>query len=204
MGQRQGLIVLSGIAAVMVLFAVVTSLGGFGDDSPQTASRTGAGGTGTGPGTDPAGGSKDGVKGSAKAAQILQSSLQHYSDLLATGQKIVGATHYADIAAYDQAYTDPKSPAAAFAKFRISPNPEADTSYTQAAYQAAAAYGSRPKVLNQWSADMANVKGDLADWVVAAAQFQQGALKQADLDAATAKVTQDLTTAKNDVATLTR
>ncbi|GAA1951169.1 hypothetical protein [Catenulispora subtropica] len=202
MGQRQGLIVLSGLAAVMVLLAVVTMLGGF-DDDPKDPGPALAGG-GTDPNTDASAGGAAGLKGSAKAAELLRESIQHYADLLAAGQKIVGTTRYADIAAYDKAYTDPKSPAAAFAKFRMAPNPQGDSSYLNAAARAAAAYGGRPKALNQWSNDMTAVRGDLGDWVAAAARYQQGSLGQADLDAAAAKVNQDLDTARNDIAALTR
>ena len=49
---------------------------------------------------------------------------------------------------------------------------------------------------------MAKAKADLGDWVATAAQFQQGAAKQAALDAAAATVTQDLATAKADASSL--
>jgi hypothetical protein len=142
-------------------------------------------------------------KDTSKATQTLLGSVQHYGDLLASGQKIVGHTHYAGIQAYGQAYANPKSPAATFAKFRTSPNPEGDTSYLDAERKAAAAYGGdHGDVLDKWSRDMAKVKSDLGDWVATAAQYQQGAATQSALDAAAATVTQDLAAAKADVGTL--
>ncbi|NUR27513.1 MAG: hypothetical protein HOV83_17005 [Catenulispora sp.] len=200
MGQRQGLIVLFSLAAVMVLVATISALGGF-DDAPSASERYAGGAQNV----DGAGGVpvvNDGAKGSAKAVELLQASTQHYSDLFAAGQKIIGTTRYADPAAYGRAYADPKSPAAQFVKYRQSPNPESDTSYLQTEDQAAAAYGGRPKALRQWSSDMSKVKWDLGDWVAAAARFQRGEASQAELDAAAAKVTQDLAAAKGDVGGL--
>ncbi|NUR61737.1 MAG: hypothetical protein HOV87_24210 [Catenulispora sp.] len=204
MGQRQGLVLLSGLAAVIVLLAVVSALGGFSDGSGSAAAADGAGANQNADGGAAGGGNgADGLKGSAQASKLLTDAVQHYADLLATGQKIVGTTGYPDPMAYSKAYADPKSPAAALAKFRISPNPESDTSYQAAADKAAAAYGKHRSALNQWSRDMEKAKEDLASWVAMAAEFQQGAAKQPDLDAAAALVTGDLATAKGDIAAAT-
>ncbi|MFD0639063.1 hypothetical protein [Catenulispora yoronensis] len=208
MGQRQGLTLLSVLAGVMVLLAAVAALGGFDDDPRSVA------GASAGLGADPdarrsadggSGGSggADHLSGKAKASEILLASVQHYTDLLATGQTIIGTTHYASEAAYSQAFTDSTSPAAAFAKFRLSPNPEADATYTEAVNEATAAYDGKPGTLNQWTRDMAKAKWDLSDWVATASRYQQGTAAQDDLDAAAALVTQDLATAKADVAKLT-
>lgn len=204
MGQRQGLLVLSGLAAVIVLLAVVSALGGFSDDPAPAgaADRAGTSQNADGAAADGAAGA-DGLKGSAEASKVLTDSVQHYADLFATAQKIVGTTAYPDLMAYSKAYADPKSPAAVLAKFRISPNPESDTSYQAAADKAAAAYGKHRSALNQWSHDMEQAKEDLASWIATAARFQQGAAKQADLDAAAVLVTKDLATAKGDIAAAT-
>lgn len=196
MGQHQGLLVMYGIAAVAILFAVLAALGAFDGSGPKSS--------------DPAAGSVnpdgsvnggEGVsipKDASKSTQFLLVSVQHYTDLLTNGQKIVGHTHYPSIAAYAQAFSDAKSPAAQFAKYRTSPNPEADTSYLNAERQAAAAYGGdHGGRLDQWLKDMEKVKADLGDWVATAAQYQQGSATQAALDAAAATVTQDLATAKS-------
>jgi hypothetical protein len=204
MGQRQGLLLLSGLAAVMVLLAAVSALGGFGDDSGPAANGAGANANADNGDTGAGGAGADGLKGSAEASKLLTDSVQHYADLLAAGQKIVGTTGYRDLMDYSKAYADPKSPAAAFAKFRISPNPESDTTYQAAADKAAAAYGRHRSAMNQWSHDMEQAKEDLASWVATAARFQQGAAKQADLDAAAGLVTKDLATAKADIAAATR
>lgn len=199
MGQRQGFLVLWGIAAVMVLVAAIAALGGFDDDAPKASGRAG----GSNPNADNAGDAAGGTisKDSSKAQQVLLASVQHYSDLLATGQQIIGRTQYADAAAYGRAYGDPKSAAAAFTKYRLSPNPEADTTFVDSARQAAAANGGHStRTLDKWSRDMAKAKSDLGHWVAAAAEFQQGAATQAALDAAAALVTQDLATAKADAA----
>jgi hypothetical protein len=200
MGQQQGLVVMYGIAAVAVLFAVAAALGAFDGPAPKTSGAAG----GTNANVDGPGGKSAAVpKDSSKAIQLLLGSVQHYADLLASGQKIVGHTHYADIASYGRAFTDPKSAAAEFAKFRTSPNPEADVSYLDVKGKAAAAYGGdHGDVLDKWSHDMAKVKSDLGAWVGAAAQYQQGAVKQAALDAAAGTVTQDLAAAKADAASL--
>lgn len=207
MGQRQGLLVLSGLAAVIVLLAVVSALGGFSDDPAPAgaADRAGTSQNADGAAADGAAGAAgaDGLKGSAEASKVLTDSVQHYTDLFATAQKIVGTTAYPDLMAYSKAYADPKSPAAVLAKFRISPNPESDTSYQAAADKAAAAYGKHRSALNQWSHDMEQAKEDLASWIATAARFQQGAAKQADLDAAAVLVTKDLATAKGDIAAAT-
>ncbi|MFL6114172.1 MAG: hypothetical protein ACJ786_22855 [Catenulispora sp.] len=199
MGQRQGLMLLSGIAAVMVLLATIAALGGFDGDAPKASGPADGSEARNGGGTAGAPSGKD----SSKARQVLLASVQHYSDLLATGQKIVGHTRYADVVAYGRAFSDPKSPAAAFAKYRMAPNPEADTTFVDAAGRAAAADGGHASgALDQWSRDMAKAKADLGDWVAAAADFQQGAVTQAALDTAAAKVTQDLVTAKAEAARL--
>lgn len=208
MGQRQGLLVLSGLAVVMVLLALASSCGAFDDEAGSVAdgSRTnpnadqGAAGGADGAAGAADGGGADGLKGSAKASKVLLDSVQHYSDLFTAGQKIVGTTRYTDPVAYSKAYADPASPAAALAKFRISPNPEADTTYLAAAERARVAYGKHPSALNQWSRDMETTKEDLGNWVATAAQYQQGAAAQADLDAAAATVTKDLATVRGDVA----
>lgn len=199
MGQRQGLIVLSSVAVVMVVIAAIAALGGF-DDTPKT--QTAAGGTADQNADGDSGGGNAGApKDSTKASQILQASVQHYTDLLTDGQKIVGHTHYADMAAYGKAFADPKSPAAAFAKYRISPNPESDTSYIQAETQAAKADGGdHGSTLDKWARDMAKVRTDLGDWAATAVRYQQGTAPQAELDAAVATATQDLATAKADAA----
>ena len=199
MGQQQGLLVMYGIAAVAILFAIAAALGAFNDSTPKASGQS-MNPDGSGNGTESAAVPKD----SAKSTQLLLGSVQHYADLLASGQKIVGHTHYADIAAYSKAFSDAKSPAAEFAQFRTSPNPESDTSYLDAEHQAAAAYGGdHGGVLNQWLDDMAKVKSDLGDWVATAAQYQEGSATQAALDAAAATVTQDLATAKSAAASLT-
>jgi hypothetical protein len=202
MGQKQGLLVMYGIAAVAVVFAMAAAFGAF-DDSPAKAARQGDGsGASGGSGAQgPAGAPKN--TDTSKSTQLLLASVQHYADLLASGQKIVGHTHYASVTAYGQAFSNPKSPAATFAKYRVSPNPEADTTYTDAEQQAAAAYGGdHSGAFDQWLNDMAKTKSDLGDWVSAAVQFQQGATSQAKLDAAAGLVTQDLAKAKADTGSL--
>jgi hypothetical protein len=203
MGQQQGLLVMYGIAVVAVLFALAIAFGAFDGSSAKSAGRTTGGADtnsdGSGGGAAPSAVPKD----SSKSTQLLLASVQHYAGLLASGQKIVGHTRYASIAAYGQAFSDPKSPAAEFAKFRTSPNPESDTTYVDAERQAAAAYGGdHGGTLDQWMNDMAKVKSDLGDWAATAAQYQQGAATQATLDAAAAAVAQDLATAKSTASSL--
>jgi hypothetical protein len=196
MGQRQGLLVMYGIAAVAVLFAVLAAFGVLDGSGPEPAGP--AAGSTNSDGSFDGGAAADIPQDASKSTQFLLVSVQHYSDLLTAGQKIVGHTHYPTMAAYAQAFGDAKSPAAEFAKYRTSPNPEADTSYLNAERQAAAAYkGGHGGRLDQWLKDMAKVKADLGDWVATAAQYQQGSATQAALDAAAATVTQDLATAKS-------
>jgi len=202
MGQQQGLLVMYGIAAVAVIFALAAAFGAFGGSSPKSAAGTGGGANtdsgGSGGGTAPAV-----PKDSSKSTQILLASVQHYADLLASGQKIVGHTRYPGIAAYGQAFGDPNSPAALFVKFRTTPNPEGDTTYLDAGRQAAASYGGdHGGTFDKWTDDMANAKSDLGKWIATAVQYQQGAATQATLDAAAATVTQDLATARTATASL--
>lgn len=202
MGQQQGLLVMYGIAAVAVIFALAAAFGAFGGSSPKTAGGPSGGSTtnsdGSGAGAAPAV-----PKDSSKSTRILLASVQHYADLLASGQKIVGHTTYSGVAAYGQAFSDPKSPAAQFVKFRTSPNPEGDTTYADAGRQAAAAYGGdHGGALDQWVNDMAKAKSDLGGWIATAVRYQQGAATQATLDAAAATVTEDLATAKSAVSSL--
>ncbi|WP_194907644.1 hypothetical protein [Catenulispora rubra] len=201
MGQQQGLLVMYGIAAVVVIFALAAAFGAVGGASPNAAGASGGANTnsdGSGTGTAPAV-----PKDSSKSTRILLASVQHYADLLASGQKIVGHTSYPGIAAYGQAFSDPKSPPAQFVKFRTAPDPEGDTTYLAAASQAAAAYGGdHGGALDQWTNDMAKAKSDLGGWIVTAVRYQQGAATQATLDAAAATVTQDLATAKSAASSL--
>lgn len=202
MGQQQGLIVMYGIAAAAVLFAVLTAFGAFDGSGPAPSGPT------AGESTNPDGSVNGGAAGAipkdaSKSTRFLLASVQHYADLLTNAQKIVGHTHYPTMIAYAQAFGDAKSPAAEFEKYRMSPNPEADTSYLNAERQAAAAYGGDHRGrLDRWLNDMAKVKADLGDWVATAAQYQQGSATQATLDAAAAAVTQDLATAKTDATSL--
>lgn len=192
MGQRQGLLVMYGLALVAVLFAMAGACGAFGDSGPKPVGDKAGGTTNNGliagtPSIPP---------DASKATKLLLGSVQHYADLLATGQKIVGHTHYADLAAYSKAFGDPSSPAAQFTKFRTSPNPESDTSYVDVERQAAASYGgSHGGTLDKWMNTMAKAKSDLGDWVATAAQYQRGAASQSALDAAASLVTQDLAAA---------
>jgi hypothetical protein len=204
MGQQQGLMVMYGIAAVAVLFAVAAALGSFDDSSAKPVGSV-ADGSGTNPDGAASGSGAPVPKDSSKATQLLLGSVRHYADLLAAGQKIVGHTHYSDMSAYGEAFADSKSPAAAFAKFRVVPNPEADISYLDAERQAAAAYdGDHGGTLNQWLNDMAKVKTDLAQWVATAARYQQGSATQATLDTAATTVTQDLAKATADAESLSK
>lgn len=201
MGQRQGLLVMYGIAAVAVVFAMAAAFGAFNDSPAKSAGRNGGSGASGGSGVQSPGAPKN--ADTSKSTRLLLGSVQHYADLLASGQKIVGHTHYAGIAAYGQAFSDAKSPAAVFAKYRESPNPEADTTYTDAEQQAAAAYGGdHSSVFDQWLNDMAKVKSDLGDWVSTAARYQQGAASQTALDSAAAAVTQDIAKAEADAESL--
>ena len=201
MGQQQGLIVMYGIAAVAVLLTVLAVLGAFDGPGPKLSDPT-AGSTNSDGSAN--GGAVGAIpKDASKSTQFLLVSVQHYADLLTNGQKIVGHTHYPTMAAYARAFGDAKSPAAEFANYRTSPNPEADTTYLNAERQAAAAYGGdHGGRLDQWLRDMAKVKADLGDWVATAAQYQQGSATQATLDAAAATVTQDLATAKTAATSL--
>jgi hypothetical protein len=129
----------------------------------------------------------------------VQDSTRHYADMFAAGQQILGQIHYPSMQAYAQAFADPASPAARFAKYRTDPNPEADTSYLTAFGQAAAVLGSS-RALAKWQADIAGVQTDLAAWVGAAVRYQQGDAGQGAVDAAAAKVTAALTVAQTDAA----
>lgn len=203
MGQQQGLLVMYAIAAVAVVFAMAAAFGAFDDPPPKSPGAAGGSGAG-GSGQAGAPGAPKNTD-SAKSTQLLQASVQHYTDLLTSGQKIVGHTRYANAAAYGEAYGNPKSPAALFAKYRISPNPESDTTYLDAERQAAAAYGGdHGGTLNQWLNDMAKVKSDLGDWVATASRYQQGAAAQGALDSAAALVNQDLAKAAADADSLSR
>jgi hypothetical protein len=203
MGQKQGLIVLCALFGLSVLVAGYAAIGGF--DQPAKAAA-GASGGAYGSGADGASGGSGGAPAAntpadpAAASKVLQASTQHYADVFAQGQKIVGHTRYADQAAYGKAFSDAKSPAAQFSAYRISPNPEADASYSAAATAARKKFGShRPSAaLGAWSTDMVKAKTDLSAWVGVAVRFQTGGASQGDLDAAAAKVTADLAAAKAD------
>jgi hypothetical protein len=201
MGQQQGLFVMYGLAAVAVVFAMAAAFGAFDDSGSPSSGRAST--ANTAPGIAGAAESPPAPKGATKSTQILLGSVQHYADLLAAGQKIVGDTHYANATAYGSAFGDPNSPASQFSKFRTSPNPESDTTYLGAEGQAAAAYGGdHGGRLDQWLKDMAKLKSDLGDWVATAGQYQQGAAPQAALDAAAGTVTQDLATARTTAESL--
>ncbi len=185
----------------MLLLAGYAAIGGF-DGSAKAATSQSPGGSG-GLSQDPAAiatATSAVPADPAKASKLLQASTQHYADLLAQGQKIVGHTRYADPKAYGQAFTDPKSPAALFAAYRTKPNPEADSSYSDAFTKAGAAFGTatRPAALEKWSSAMVKAKNDLSAWVTLAVQYQSSTASQPDLGAAAALVTGDLATAKAD------
>ncbi|MEY9926932.1 hypothetical protein ABH926_001557 [Catenulispora sp. GP43] len=201
MGQQQGLLVMYGLAVVAVVFAMAAAFGAFDDSGSPTSGRPS--GADTAPGISGGAVSPPAPKDATKTTQILLGSVQHYADLLADGQKIVGHTHYADMTAYGNAFSDPNSPASQFSKFRTSPNPESDTTYLDAERQAAAAYGGdHGGRLDQWLKDMAKLKSDMGDWVATAGQYQQGTAPQAALDTAAAAVTQDIATARTTAESL--
>jgi hypothetical protein len=203
--QRQGLILMAGLAGVMVLLAGFAAIGGF-DGSAKAATSQGSAGAASGGGAarqpGPSTPTTTIPADPAKATKLLQASTQHYADLFAQGQKIVGEKRYADQKAYGEAFANPKSAAALFAAYRTKPNPEADSTYSAAFAEAGKAFGSTapPAVLGQWSADMVKVKTDLSAWVGTAVQYQSSAASQGDLDSAAAKVTADLAAAKADAA----
>ena len=201
--QRQGLILMGALSGTMMLLAGFAAIGGFDGTAKAATSQSSGGADGGGaadhpvpPGTptttipaDP-----------AKAAKLVQSSTQHYADLFAQGQKIVGHTRYADQKAYGEAFANSKSAAALFAAYRTTPNPEADSTYSAAFADAGNAFGSTapPAVLGTWSKDMVKVKTDLSTWVQTAVRYQSSAASQSDLEAAASKVTADLAAAKTD------
>jgi hypothetical protein len=201
--QRQGLILMGALSGTMVLLAGFAAIGGFDGTAKAATSQSAGGAAGGGaavhPGS-PATSTTAIPADPAKAAKLVQSSTQHYADLFAQGQKIVGHTRYGDQKAYGEAFADPKSAASLLAAYRTKPNPEADSSYSAAFADAGKAFGSTepPAVLGTWSKDMVKVKTDLSAWVETAVQYQSGGAGQSDLDAAASKVTADLAAAKQD------
>lgn len=194
--QRQGLIILGVVAGVMVLLAGYTALGGFGGGKSSVFQGTVSGSSGSGAkGADPG----PAVKDKAGAAKVVGDSVQHYTDMFTAGQQIVGAKGYGSMRDYAKAFDDPSSPAARFARYRSDPNPEADTSYIAAFQRAASVLGS-DKPLGKWEKDMGQVQSDLAAWVTAAVQYQQGAATQSAADAAAARVSAALASARADAA----
>lgn len=196
--QRQGLIILGSLAAVMVLLAGYTLLGGFSGGKHPVFQGTVRGSSGSGGnGVD----SQPTVMptNAAGALQTVKDSTQHYAAMFTTGRQIVGEQGYASMQDYAKAFADPASAASRFAKFRNDPNPEADTSYLGAFGQAAAILGSS-KALDRWEKDMGTVHADLAAWVGTAARFQQGAVTRAEADAAAAAVSASLAAARTDAA----
>ncbi len=194
--QRQGLIILGVAAGVMVLLAGYTVLGGFGGGKSSVFQGTVRGSSGSGvKGADP----QTPVKDKSGAVRAVKDSVQHYSDMFAAGQQIVGGKGYGSMQDYAKAFGDPASPAARFAKYRTDPNPEADTSYITAFEQAASVLGSS-KPLATWQKDMGAVQADLAAWVTTAARYQQGDATQSAADAAAAQVSAALASARADAA----
>jgi len=196
--QRQGLVILGVLAAVMVLLAGYTLLGGFRgvkDSAFQgTVSRSsgsGVKGPDAGPVVMPS--------NAAGAAKAVADSTEHYADMFTVGQQIVGTQGYATMQDFAKAVADPSSPAARFARYRVDPNPEADTSYLTAFGEAASVLGESGP-LAKWKKDMTAVQADLAAWAGTAVRFQQGAATPSDVAAAGASVSASLAAARADAA----
>jgi hypothetical protein len=200
--QRQALILLSVLSGVMVLTAGYAALGGFDNPAAASASSPGASGgaaAGGGPGPRVATTSVSPIPADpAKASKLLLASTQHYADMFAAGQKIVGHTQYPDLKAQSQAVATKTSPAAELIAYRQAPNPEADVTYLTVLSQAQAAFGtaSPPAVLGTWSTDMGKVHDDLSSWVDTAVRYQSSSASQAQLNAAAGVVTADLAAAE--------
>jgi hypothetical protein len=130
----------------------------------------------------------------AAAAAILMASDKHYRDEFHQGQAIIGHTQYADGAAGMAAMDDPTSAAARFRDYRQNPGPERDLSGDDAFKQADANFtaDTEPQAIRDWQNDLTPLTSDLIGWVLAAADYQIQGKTQADLDAAAAKVEQDL------------
>lgn len=134
------------------------------------------------------------------AAAILNASIGHYRQVLAQGQAALGPTQYdngwAGVVAIE---SDPNSDAAKFKNWH-NPNPEMDLSYQDAFGRADAHFTAEgePPAINTWRDDISQAVTDLGQWTRVADSWQIKEKTQADLDAAAAKVTQDLDTAARD------
>jgi hypothetical protein len=116
------------------------------------------------------------------------------------GMDIVGHTQYPDANAGLVAMEDPKSAAARFRDYRQNPGPERDLTYLDAFKNADAHFTAEnePKSISDWQDDMSTVTADFNQWVTVAVDYQISNRNQADLDAAAAKVWQDLDKAVKD------
>jgi hypothetical protein len=129
------------------------------------------------------------------AVQILTASVTHYRDEFLQGQAIIGHTQYASgTDGLTALYDDPTSAAARFRDYRQNPGPERDLSGDTAFKQAGSVFapGNEPQAIRDWKNDLTHMTSDLNRWVSVAANYQIQRKTQADLDAAAAKVEQDL------------
>lgn len=134
------------------------------------------------------------------AAAILNQSIDHYRHVLAQGQAILGTTQYPDAVAGIAAIEgDPNSPAARFKTWH-NPNPETDFSWQAAFKQADAHFNAdnEPPSISTWRDDIAQAVTDLGEWTRVADSWQIREKTQADLNAAAAKITEDLGKAAHD------
>lgn len=140
------------------------------------------------------------------AFAVLTANIAHYRSVFGRGQAVIGRTRYANGEEGLTAMEDPNSAAARFRDYRKNPNPELDLSFQDAFGQADTHFtaDNEPQAIRDWRDDMGTMQDDLGKWVQVAVDYQISSKSQADLDAAAAKVRQDLAKAEADARAVRR
>jgi hypothetical protein len=194
------------VGAGVIAFVVVVSIIGSSDEPTDTPAPAAAPGADPSPLLAPTPHHVGPLAERRAAYKSLTTSITHYRQLLAQGQKIVGTTQYADGVAGLAAMDDPTSAAAMFRDYRQKPDPERDLTFLAAFKDADQHFTAEtePQAISDWQDDMGTAQSDLSQWVNVVVDYQISKKTQGDLDSAAATVEADLAKAATDAKAVER
>ncbi len=145
-----------------------------------------------------------------KVIAALTVSTDYYSQLLATGKQLLGATQYPNATAGLDALNDPNSAVSKFSSFRTEtcikndPSTNAMNAYRSVSDQYTAAQVQSPDALDNWNYDTNTAASDICAWASVGVDWQIRKVSSAQLKAAEQKVTTDLAQVHKDLTQITQ
>lgn len=145
-----------------------------------------------------------------KVLAALTASTDYYSQLLATGKQLLGATQYPNATAGLAALNDPNSSASKFGSFRTEtcikndPSVDAMNTYRSVSDLYTAAKAQSPDALDNWNYDTNTAASDICAWASTAADWQISKVSSTQLKVAEQKVTTDLAQVHKDLTQITQ